>query len=158
MDLSEFTESECACAKCVDACKRPCWPTPAEARAIVDAGQGDKLMLDYWHGSATGEGADGSDEDVQILCGANPGYEGRRAPEIPPFLALMGMVGDLTSGCAFLDDDGKCTLHGTPLKPSEGRLALPCTGRTEGLHQAVAATWETDEGRALVADWLARRP
>ena len=42
--------SECACGGCSQMCTRPCWPTPEEARRLIRAGLGDRLMLDYWGG------------------------------------------------------------------------------------------------------------
>ncbi len=140
--LKTIPESECSCSLCVAACKRPCWPTPAEVLKLIEAGFAKQLMLDYWH----------ADENISILCPANPGYEGCSAPEISIFDILSG-YNPLKSGCIFLEDK-KCKLHDLKLKPIEGRLTLCCQKQDgQKLHKAVADTWDTDEGRNVVAQW-----
>jgi hypothetical protein len=36
---------DCDCEVCQEMCNRPCGPSPKEARALIDAGHGDKLEL-----------------------------------------------------------------------------------------------------------------
>ncbi len=164
MGLEQYTESVCACEKCVHACRRPCWPTPAEAKALIDAGHGDKLMADYWHGSTKTEKPVPGDPDVFILSPANPGYEGQLAPAFSIFDLLLSVTGgghELGSGCVF-HVNGLCALHDAGLKPIEGRLALLCAPAQDGeggdsMHHEIAKLWETDEGRAVVAEWKTGR-
>lgn len=127
--------SACACGECVAMCtRRPCWPTPEEAGRLIDAGHGGRLMLDYW---AAAHGP-----DIYLLGTAIISREGQDAPWWP-----MGR-------CTFLTADRRCELHDAGLKPAEGRLAIHGRGSTNArLHEAVARTWGTDAGRAMVERW-----
>ena len=118
----------CSCDECVRMCERPCWPTPDEAQRLIDAGYGNKLMLDYWAASA----------NVYLLCPAERGREGGNASFIP------------RNGCTLLKN-GRCTIHNV-CKPLEGRVASH-DGKHDGVHQSVAALWDTDKGRSIVAAW-----
>lgn len=148
--LEQFTESEpCSCHVCVDYCKRPCWPIPAEALRLIDAGYANRLMADAWIAE---EGP------IWLLCGANPGYEGKNASGLDGYMNMMfGLLEmlagttPLNSGCIFLRN-GLCELHDAGLKPFEGRVAHH--SRDSGdIHEAVAAAWNNDEGRAIIARW-----
>lgn len=133
--IDSFVDSECDCDTCKDMCGRPCWPTPSEALTLIDAGYSDKMMLDYWV----------DDENIYVVCPANPGYGGEDAPSG----GIMGMGGALTSGC-IMQVDGMCEVH--KIKPAEGRKASH--GLDHGqLHEAVAATWDTEEGEDVVKRW-----
>jgi hypothetical protein len=136
----------CACNECKGYCYRPCWPTPADARRLIDAGYGERLMLDWWVSSP---------DDVELLCPASPGCEGSRAPEVSMFDFFSG--GDPFRGCVFQDGNGLCGLHAPNLKPTEGRLAHHTDDGSLNVHEAVAALWDTDEGRAVVAEWKSAR-
>jgi hypothetical protein len=114
--------------------ERPCWGTPKDAAAIIEAGLGDRLMLDYWANSET--------DDTYILAPAIVGYERNRTPFWP------------RGRCTFLTKKGLCELHDAGLKPTEGRLAMCGRGKTPpNLHETVAKEWETPEAIALVASW-----
>jgi hypothetical protein len=136
----------CACDICVSMCNRPCWPTPAEAERLLDGGYAARLMADWWSGE--------DDQPIYILCGANPGYEGREAAEVSIFDYFLGTA-PLAHGCSFFDAESKrCVLHEGGLKPIEGRLVdHDWPGKNNELHEAVAATWDTAEGRAAVERW-----
>lgn len=112
--------------------RRPCWPTPLEAQAIIDAGKGDRLMLDYWVGSITDCDDDqcwhADVSEVLILGPAIVGHESGHAPSFP------------VGRCAFLSPDGKCELY-DGLQPLEGRLADCQNDLTINIHEAVARTW-----------------
>ncbi len=114
---------DCTCHVCQAMCQqRPCWPTPDEAIAIIDAGFGPRLMLDYWAG----------DENTHrdILCPAIVGYERRGAPYWP------------RGRCTFLTSDNLCELHDLGLKPHEGRLAsCDSTLTPPDLHADTALLW-----------------
>jgi hypothetical protein len=133
---SRAPNNPCSCRVCTDMCKRPCWPTPVEAERIIAAGYGAKLMLDWW----VGDGPDG--DDIMLLCGANPGYEGKKAPGFSC----------LESGCV-LQANGLCILHEPKLKPAEGRIASCKSTHKTNLHEMVAMTWNTEKGREVVASW-----
>lgn len=105
--------------------RRPCWPTPDEAKRIKDAGFGDRLMIDYWVESPT---------DIKIECPAIVGYEGLNAPFIP------------VGRCTFLKD-GLCELHDLGLKPLEGRVAS-CQGTVEdsqAVRDFIVSEWRNNQ-------------
>jgi len=137
LDAYDETES-CACDDCKSMCNRPGWPTPDEARQIIEAGYAEFLMLDFW--VVTG----GS--DIEALCPAGDGYESQSAPS--------GLRVTLV-GCVMQDDDGFCELHGTGYKPAECRMtsAHNASAQKNGLHKAVAEMWDTAEGRKVVRLW-----
>jgi len=117
-------------------CKRPCWPTPKEAQDIIDAGFGDKLMLDYWAGD--------NNVDIYILCGATPEREGKKAEFLPH------------GGCVFQMENRLCFLHDLGLKPIEGRVADCKLEPLEGeitVHERVAMLWDSDLGCKVVEEW-----
>jgi hypothetical protein len=124
------------CIKGVKMCiDRPCWGTPQEIKAIIDAGYGDKLMQDYWSGELNGF-------DSPLVIGpAIVGHEGGNAPFWP------------TGRCALLTEDRLCSLHDAGLKPSEGAVAC-CKRGDDGMHQRMAEAWATEEGQALAQEWL----
>lgn len=132
----------CSCEDCVAMCKnRPCWPSPEEAKKLIELGYGDRLALDYW----VGEGDDGLGElgeTIHIVSPAIVGREGRNAPFWP------------TGRCTFLTDDNKCELHDI-CKPMEGRLQIHenSTEQARGIHRDVASLWDTQEGRSVVHLW-----
>lgn len=92
---------QCSCNKCVNMCKTaPCNGTPEEMTAIIEAGYGDKLM-------------------ITVL--ANPIVQ---ATINKPFIKVIAPVYDNEKKqCVFLDDNNKCQLHDSGLKPSEGKFA-----------------------------------
>lgn len=144
-------ESECSCTECAGFCaRRPCWATPDDARRLIDAGYGDKLMIDYWEGDRY----DDEDEDILLLCPAAKGFEGFKAPAMEGFAFWVKM---LPLPCVFLNA-GLCELHQKGLKPSEGRYAhhdnVPTSERA--VHHAIAQMWNNTEGQQLVEDWKAR--
>jgi len=147
----------CSCASCKEMCKRPCWPTPEEAEALIAAGYGEKLMNDYWGGDsdilAPKWDEDDADEeprgqDIHLLCPAELGREGGSAS--------FWREG----GCTFQNPDGLCLLHDAGLKPLEGRLARCEHDKTDlppvNVHKCVAALWDTAKGRAIVERWCNR--
>lgn len=125
---------KCSCDTCKSMCSRPCWPTPEEAERLIDAGFASKLMLDYWVGDAEDGG------DIDLLCPANPGSEGRRADTF-----------DIRRGCIF-HVEGLCQLHDSGLKPIEGKMAR-CKDSPSGIHFAIAKTWDTPKGKQVIARW-----
>ena len=123
----------CQCSTCVNMCKnRPCWATPEEASALIEAGYGDKLMHDWWVGSH---------DDINLVSPAMIGHECGRAPDFYPI-----------GRCVFLTGDDKCELHDLGLKPIEGREAT-CQGFDGSLHERVAKTWEGSSARKVYELW-----
>lgn len=135
--LELYKESACTCFKCSSMCRRPCWGKPHEIRHLIENGYGRYLMLDYW----TCE----DEPDIAILCPALKGSERMRAPFIP----------QSKDGCIFWRD-GLCELHDLNLKPIEGRLAIHDSPHHEDIHEKVAQLWNTEEAKAMVADWIER--
>lgn len=136
--MADFKEVICSCSRCVSMCEnRPCWGTPEEIEAIIDAGFGDKLMIDYWEASPN---------NINMAQPAIIGYEKQRAPFWP------------RGRCAFLEK-GLCTLHDKGLKPLEGRSA-DC--KTHGLsreeynkslqtlREFIVNKWKTTQGEQVL--------
>ena len=133
-------DSVCSCSKCGEMCNRPCWPTPDEAQKLIEAGYGDRLMLDYWVGDGYAGG------DIRLISPANQGYEGKMAPSWPQ------------GACTFYKD-GLCGLHDLGLKPIEGRRATcPTKGEQPGhLHREVAETWNNPDSQTFTREWYNSR-
>lgn len=136
---SKFKPSVCSCESCKQACrKRPCWATPKDATALINAGYGARLMNDWWNG----DGVDGN--DIQIISPAIVGHEGGYAPSHP------------RGRCTFLTSDDLCELHALRLKPFEGRVSN-CKRKQDTLHWNVAKSWNTEIGRSVVKRWKGSR-
>lgn len=137
--LPVIADSEpCSCPSCISMCRRPCWPTPDDVRALISAGEAGKLMLDYWIGDFSGYV---HERRTYVVCPANPGYEGRLASD----------YGFEFLGCTFQKND-LCELHERGLKPTEGRAAHHEREQPD-LHGSVARYWDTDDGREVIAIW-----
>jgi len=177
LSIADFTQdyNECkGCEKGIKYCKRPCWPTPQEVRNLMNAGYGDRLMLDMWGRTVSGGG------HIFIIAPATPGCEGTYSPD-GEFLSLdeeefnelaarepmkvmafmmkemKGMLtGDMSllQGCNFQSEEGLCELHNLGLKPFEGKKSC-CKVKDSGigLHSAVAQSWDSEEGREVVKEW-----
>lgn len=141
--LETLKETECSCKQCRAMCKRPCFGTPEDIQKIIDAGFGDRLMLDHHCGLDP-------DNDVSLLCPALKGSESKNAPYVP----------SSEKGCTFWKY-GKCELHNLKLKPLQGRIAIHDgidefeDGKSTGDH--ISELWNTDEGRNLVKKWCSDR-
>lgn len=142
LDLAKLPTPTCSCLVCKRMCRRPCWPTPKEAEALIQAGFADRLMLDY-HRDLKGP----------IL---SPAYVGREGKE-----GLFPMLID-NPRCTFLDQNGLCMLHDKGLKPLEGRIAT-CreqdrTYLPRELHLAVGKTWQVPAAHAIIQEWSILHP
>lgn len=131
----------CTCETCEKMCERPCWLRPAEAKALIQAGYGRRLMADYW------VNADGP--DTWLLSCALKEYESRTAPFWP--------AGKL--GCTFWLN-GRCELHALGLKPLEGRVHDHETGphieadeSTISVHEAIMHEWKVAWARVMFTIW-----
>ena len=170
MNISSFQKEYSNCKGCssgIKFCQRPCWPIPSEAKALIEAGHGNRLMLDFW------ARRDDEGGDIMIVAPANPNREGQYAPGfliedaedeeeitsiekmeklLKTLFSSTDEVNGIRSGCVFQSPEGLCELHNLGLKPAEGKKSC-CKIDLDGLHWAVAETWESEEGRAIVELW-----
>jgi len=142
-ELEHQNDSECSCSYCVSMCEeRPCWGTPKDIQHLIDLGHAKRLMQDYWVGNFLyePENFDAQDYfdtyyDIQIICPADIGNEGGYAPSWR------------FKQCTFLTPDKKCEIH--MHKPLEGKKSM-CKRYSLNLHEYVARTWDTPEGKSVV--------
>lgn len=122
----------CQCEVCVRFCRRPGWWTVDEARRALDAGIGDRMMLEVAPDGACG-----------VLAPAFRGNEGK---------AALNMFA--ARGCCLLKD-GLCELHGSGLMPLECRFCHhDRPGRGPACHAELEQDWRTPAGKSLVARWI----
>jgi hypothetical protein len=121
----------CSCDVCISYCKRPGWWTVDEAVRALEAGYGQRMMLEMAPGFNFG-----------VLSPAFKGCEVKFAYEAYA-----------SRGCTFLVDN-KCELHGTGHQPLECRY---CHHERLGMgpvcHADIEKDWNTPGGRALVVKW-----
>ncbi len=131
-----FPPSEpCTCETCRGFCARPGWWLVAEARAAIDAGLADRMMLELSQDRTSG-----------VLSPAFQGNEG--------FYALAELAGNL---CTFLAQD-RCELFGSLYQPLECRFCHhDRLGTGLGCHREILRDWDSGKGRRLVRHWLALR-
>jgi len=124
----------CGCAICLAYCKRPGWWSVEEAAKALDAGLGNRMMLEL-----------APEMTFAVLSPAFKGNEGLMASNI---FADMG--------CTFLMDN-KCELHGTGHQPLECRF---CHHDRRGLgprcHHDLEKDWNTPAGQEVVRRWLGK--
>ncbi len=87
----------CSCKKCQEQCHTPCLGTPEDINKLINAGYADRLAPTLW------------------AAGISMGVTDRRIKMVQPRQEDNGW-------CTFFHD-GKCELHDTGLKPTEGRLS-----------------------------------
>jgi len=121
----------CSCETCKAFCIRPGWWTVVEAAKAIEAGYGNRMMLEIAPEFAFG-----------VLSAAFKGCEGD--------FALQEYS---RSGCNFLRDD-LCELHGTGLQPLECRFCHHSrSGQGLKCHEDITKDWRTPEGQELVKKW-----
>jgi hypothetical protein len=112
-------------------CKRPGWWTVAEASKAIDAGYGNRMMLEM-----------SPDKTFGVLSPAFKGCEADFALNI-----------NADKGCNFLKNN-LCELHGTGFQPLECRF---CHHERKGLglqcHLHIENEWKTKEGQSIVQKW-----
>jgi Fe-S-cluster containining protein len=143
-------ENACSCTRCKAMCCRPCWGTPEDIKAIIKAGYGHRLMLDYYLATGPEPFGNGLKKDIYVLSPAVGGCEGRSARFV------VGAWGDK---CTFQNKKNLCELHDKELKPTEGCKATHgegCTVAGQELHKKIALSWRTDAAKKLVAVWKKR--
>lgn len=123
----------CSCETCREMCEVPCWPSPEEAKRLIELGYGPKMMVaERWTGLV-------KDKFISVICPAKPGLEGK------------DNNADI-DGCVF-QKKGLCQLHNV-CKPIEGRLAI-CEGREPAdLRDRVAMLWDNKKAQLLVGEWV----
>jgi len=121
----------CNCEICLSYCRRPGWWTVEEVVRAIQAGYGNRMMLEISPEMAFG-----------VLSPAFKGCEGNFALN---FYAKKG--------CNFLKDN-LCELYGTGLMPLECRF---CHHDRIGLgrkcHLDIEKEWNTAMGQVQVAKW-----
>jgi hypothetical protein len=121
----------CGCKICLSYCKRLGWWAVAEAARAIDAGYGNRMMLEM-----------SPDRSFGVL---SPAFNGCEAAFATNYHA--------SRGCNFLKDH-LCELHGTGFQPLECRF---CHHDRIGLgpkcHADLEKDWNAPTGRALVVKW-----
>jgi hypothetical protein len=124
----------CSCETCRNFCARPGWWSVEQAEKAIEAGYGDRMMMEI-----------APEKDFAVLSPAFKGCEQGVAIEECA-----------RNGCTFLAF-GTCALHTT------GHLPLECAfchhdraGQGALCHADLEADWRTPRGQALVKDWLER--
>ena len=149
-------DKACACAKCVDLCRRnPGWFTPQEAAKALAAGLADKLMCDWLEPS----NEVGNDERIFVLAPAADARGGEMAPEWDEmhgggggmFAALLGPL-PYKGRCIFFKKD-RCAVHDSGFKPRQCVENFGCDGQIRADNYEMARLWNNEEGRALIATW-----
>jgi hypothetical protein len=122
----------CTCDICLSYCARPGWWTVEEATWALEAGYGNRMMVEIAPTLTFG-----------VLSPAFKGCEKNFA--INQFAK---------NGCNFLKDD-RCELFGTDHQPLECRF---CHHERRGLgprcHADLEKDWRTPAGQALVEKWI----
>lgn len=134
-----LNEEGCTCARCVEMCRTyACLPTPEEAESLINAGYGDRMMLD------TRPAISDPKLLVLTLMPAMKGYERRISP------MQLGI-----SDCSFLVNE-RCALHDLDLKPLEGKFNLHDTmdDQANKIVYYIKLLWSLSSGKAIVNKWI----
>ena len=122
----------CSCEVCTYFCTRPGWWLVDEARMAMEAGYGDRMMLEL-----------SQDFSVGVLSPAFKGNEG--------YFSLQAYA---SNGCTFFLD-GLCDLFGKTFQPIECRFCHhDRLGGGQKCHRDIAIDWNSGKGRRLVRRWL----
>lgn len=131
--------ADCKCKACVTACERnPGWFGLDDAEAALNAGYGDRMMLDWLTDYP---------DSVYVLAPASIGFAKSLAPE-GDFAGML--AGRWCKGECVLLLNGLCTIHQTGFKPAQCRAL---THKSSMDNYEAADPWNSDRGRALVARW-----
>lgn len=127
--------SECECEQCKSMCRGPCCGDIKDIEKIIDAGYGNRLMLDDWPDpSGCGD----------ILKPALKGYEGEKAP----------YTTRSSGGCTFFIG-GKCELHDKNLKPIQGKLYHHALSDKEfySIDEYIRNSWKGPLSKKVIQKW-----
>src|SRR5512134_605515 len=115
----------CGCEVCLSYCMRPGWWTVEEATRAIEAGYGDRMMLEMSLNQSFG-----------VL---SPAFKGNEK-----YFALNLHA---SKGCTFLKEQ-RCELHGTGLQPLECRFSHhDRAGLGPKCHADLERDWDTNAGR-----------
>ncbi len=122
----------CTCSVCLGYCARPGWWTVEQAKQALEAGYGNRMMLEI---------------APELTFGVlSPAFKGSERS-----IATNAFAG---RGCTFLKNE-RCELFGTGHEPLECRF---CHHDRHGLgpqcHAALEKDWKTAEGQLLVKRWM----
>lgn len=122
----------CSCDICRSYCRRPGWWTVAEAAKAIEAGYGNRMMLEI---------------APELTFGVlSPAFRGCEMN-----YALQAFS---KNGCNFLAD-GLCQLHDTGLEPLECRFCHHLRiGQGQKCHSDLEKDWQTPKGKELVSKWI----
>lgn len=146
--LDVIPESECACRTCVDMCRNtPCTPNPEEALRIMEAHGPKVLCRRIFNGiehlsMARQDGSGGGDDT---------------------FYSAWSVITKRKQKCVMLEGKS-CKLHGTGMKPEEGRRALHLPSEMApdywetfdeqmAVHDLLLEIWDEEAGREVMARW-----
>lgn len=122
----------CTCDVCVGYCARPGWWTVEQASRALDAGYGNRMMLEI-----------APELNFGVLSPAFKGCEGSIATNL-----------FAKNGCTFLKQD-RCELYGTGHEPLECRF---CHHERRGFgpkcHADLEKDWKAPGGQVLVNKWI----
>ena len=130
---------DCNCEKCKQMCQRtPCLGTPQDILALIDAGYVDQLCYTEW------------------AAGMRLGHIMRPIAMVQIKTKNKGADGE----CVFFHD-GKCDLHESGLKPTEGRLSHHDVSVLElqkehNLTYQVAIEWCKEENLYIIREIVNR--
>ena len=121
----------CCCEICRSYCIRPGWWTVEEASRAIQAGYGNRMMLEI-----------SPEMNFGVLSPAFKGCE--------QFYALQHYAGN---GCNFFKN-GLCELYGTGYEPLECRYCHHLRiGMGKKCHADIERDWRTTVGQTLVKSW-----
>ena len=134
--MSKNDFKSCQCKKCKNACTyAPGFMTPNEAELAINSGYAGQLMIDWWV-------MDVGTKDIELLCPAVIGHEGRYAPELNFFSVSKGV-------CTFFVD-GKCKIHDSGFKPLECCRAMACEESYMDRERGIVKLWDTPKGKKIL--------
>ena len=122
----------CSCEVCRNYCSRPGWWTVEQAKAAVNSGYSNRMMIEV-----------SPERDFGVLSPAFKGCEGG--------IALQKFS---ETGCNFYKN-GLCELHPIGLLPLECAFCHhDRTGLGIKCHLDIEKDWKTELGKQLVHKWL----
>ena len=136
-EIAAIPDVECDCDYCKKMCHGfTCRPTPQEARLLIRNGYASKLTCQRGHTEIKGEIV-----HLSVLKPACEGSEGQ----------FSGMF--KRGKCVMLNEEGHCILHGTAMKPSEGRKVSCQQNNYTATYELVEEAWNSKEGEKVVEHW-----
>jgi hypothetical protein len=127
-----FPPSEpCSCDICTGYCQRPGWWIPEEVQKAIDAGYGNRMMLEL-----------SPDKTFSVL---SPAFRGNEENFAMHFYS--------GNACTFLQN-GLCELFGTGLQPLECRYCHhQRKGKGKFCHLAIEKEWRKNNSKRIIIQW-----